>query len=330
MGWNYEGLFDAVLDNEATDLFTERWRNEPSMIPVGRMGYRTRTTKAGTRLEAEVFPMFGRGTGVQLRAAKKNQTKEAQERANYARSIRRHVLLAEANFGPEDYFLHLTYQGVEPDYERCSKDIDNFLSRVKRLRKKSGLPELKYIAVIEGGEGKKRIHAHMLISGGIGRDELEKIWNKSAKRQKASGSMAGRIRAEHLETEDGKIEGAVIYMAKELWAKGYRRKNETEEEIDGIARYMAMHPGNGRQWRTSRNLKRPYFRSSDSKVSNRQVKMIAMDFQNVAKEIMEKIYPGYRFIRASVYYSDVVDEVYIRCVMRKNEPGRAKPQWWTL
>ena len=48
-----------------------------------------------------------------------------------------------------------------------------------------------------------------------------------------------------------------------------------------------------------------------------KVKRIAHDFRNEAKEIMEKAYPGYTFTKCSVYYSDVVDGVYIRCVMRR-------------
>ena len=52
-------------------------------------------------------------------------------------------------------------------------------------------------------------------------------------------------------------------------------------------------------------------------MSNGRVKAIARDYQNEAKPIMEKLYPGYQFVKAKVYYSDVVDGVYIRAVMRK-------------
>lgn len=307
MAWEYDGLFNNTVTEQ--DSLTNSMLSADMDLRVGQMGYRTKTWKAGERLEAELFPIFGKAKMAQVRAAKKNQTKEAQEKANHARSIRREILLAEANFTSRDYFLHLTYKGTEPSFERAEKDVRNFLGRVKYLRKKRGLPKLKYIAVIEDGEGKKRIHAHMLITGGIHRDELERIWNKS------TVSGGGIIKAELLDTENG-LEGAVIYMAKELWAKGYRNRPD-EDEIDGIARYMVNHVTKKRSWRNSRNLTQVHPTTSASKFSNRKVKMIARDFKAVAKEITERTYPGYRFIKCRVDFSDEIDGVYIRVVMRR-------------
>ena len=308
MAWEYDGLFNNRLTDHGD--MVNGILAEDLDLRVGQMGYKTRTTTAGTRLEAELFPIYGRAKMGKVRAAKKNQTKEAQERANHARSIRREIMLAEANFTNKDYFLHLTYKDA-PSFERAEKDVRNFLQRVKYLRKKRGLDELKYICVIEDGEGKKRIHVHMLISGGIHRDELKRIWDSS------TVSGGGIIKAEPLDTTNG-LEGAVVYMAKELWAKGYRN-NADEDEIDGIARYMVNHVTKKRSWRNSRNLTEPDVSTSASKFSNRKVKMVARDFRATAREIMERTYPGYRFIQCAVYYSDVTDGVYIRAVMRRLE-----------
>lgn len=308
MAWEYDGLFNnRIQDNQ--DMVNGILAEDMD-LRVGQMGYKARTTTAGTRLEAELFPVYGRAKMAAVRAAKKNQTKEAQERANHARSIRREIMLAEANFTNQDYFLHLTYREA-PSFERAEKDVRNFLGRVKYLRKKRGLGDLKYIAVIEDGEGKKRIHAHMLISGGIHRDELKRIWDSS------TVSGGGIIKAEPLDTANG-LEGAVVYMAKELWAKGYRN-NPDEDEIDGIARYMVNHVTKKKSWRNSRNLKTPRVSTCASKFSNRKVKLVARDFRATAREIMERTYPGYRFISCAVYYSDVTDGVFIRTVMRKIE-----------
>ena len=52
-------------------------------------------------------------------------------------------------------------------------------------------------------------------------------------------------------------------------------------------------------------------------VSNARVRRIAYGFENEAKEIMEKLYPGYAFQTVEVKYSDYVPGVYIRCVLRK-------------
>ena len=68
-------------------------------------------------------------------------------------------------------------------------------------------------------------------------------------------------------------------------------------------------------WSGSRNLKKPKEHVSDSRMSNRKVKMIARDFRNEAKDVMEKLYPGYQLQDCQVKYSDIVDGVYIRCVL---------------
>ena len=41
-----------------------------------------------------------------------------------------------------------------------------------------------------------------------------------------------------------------------------------------------------------------------------------------AKEQMEKLYPSYRFIECRVFYSDILDGVYIKVLMRKKEADR--------
>ena len=35
-------------------------------------------------------------------------------------------------------------------YAACKRDVNNFFKRIRRARKKAGLPELKYIYTIEG------------------------------------------------------------------------------------------------------------------------------------------------------------------------------------
>ena len=58
MGWEFEDLFD--VGKPEAGLLDSYWREQPTEIRVGRMGYRTRTIKAGPRLEVEIYPIFGR------------------------------------------------------------------------------------------------------------------------------------------------------------------------------------------------------------------------------------------------------------------------------
>ena len=291
--WEYEGLFDSILqsDNQAEDMLTSFWRTEPSAIRVGTMGYRTRTIKAGDRLEAEVYPIFGREKEKRLRKEKKNRTPDRVFRNNINRAKRRLVLLMYENFQVNDgIHLTLTYAGNNlPTYEQAKRDVKNFTRRVKRLREKRGLPELKYIGSI-GHDSDQRIHIHCAMSGGISRDELEAIWGK------------GIANAMRIQDFGGGLQGLANYLYKQ---------NEREK--------MKGNRANMKAWFCSRNLKQPKEHVSDSKMSRARVKAVAFDFQNEAKVVMERVYPGYVYDSCTVFYSDVTDGVYIRCTMRKYE-----------
>ena len=106
MAWEYEGLFDAM---PATDdsLLAEYWKSEATATRIGSMGYRTRTIKAGTRLEAEVYPIFGRSQEAEARKEKLNLTRERQQQLNTKRAKRRLVLLMETNFRTDEDVVFL-------------------------------------------------------------------------------------------------------------------------------------------------------------------------------------------------------------------------------
>ena len=294
MAWEFEGLFDA-MPAEEDNLLGEYWRTEATATRIGSMGYRTRTIKAGTRLEAEVYPIFGRSAEQEARRAKLNLTKERQAQLNVKRAKRRLVLLMENNFSYEnDVHVTLTYAGSEPTEGRCRKDIRNFFNRVKRLREKRGLPELKYIYAV-GHDAGQRIHVHCVMNGGVGRDELEKIWRKG---------YANTIR---LQKQGGGLQGMANYL--------YRQNEKAKDNGERPGVHM---------WSGSRNLKKPREHVSDTKMSNRKVRKIALSFGNLAAEIMERVYPGYYLEDCRVQFSDVVDGVYLRCVMRKEDDNGQK------
>ena len=187
--------------------------------------------------------------------------------------------------------ITLSYEGTPPDPERVDKDVRNFIARVKRARRKAGLPDLKYIYAIGGDEmpaagySGKRPHVHMIMNGGIDRDTLEAIWAK------------GRANCDRLQPRDEGLGGIAVYFTKQ---------KQDRPEKPGV-----------RKWRGSRNLKQPIRRSRDARMPNSRVKRIARDFRNEAKDVMEKLYPGYQLQDVQVRYSDIVDGVYIRCVLRR-------------
>ena len=286
MGWRYEGLFETELEPEADDL-SRYWRPQPSEIPVGKMGYRRSVTLAGDRMECEIYPVFGREDEQKARAAKKNITPMKQKRLNDERARRRLILLADANFGEKDIHMTLTYR-TAPNLEQCRKDLRNFLLRVKRYREKLGMDPLKYIYTIEGkretsqGAGVNRIHIHMLMNGGVSRERLEEMWEM------------GYANADRLQPTERGLEEIASYIIKE-----------------------ARNKDGARKWSASRNLVQPKRRTTDAKTPKRIVKLIAHDIRNEAKEQTEKLYPKYQFVDCKVYYSDQIDGVYIRILMRR-------------
>lgn len=287
MAWEFLDLFNNVRTDDGGFLA------EPCFIPVGQMGYRRRTTVSGPRIDAEVFPVFGRGVKTMLRKARTgNGTPDAQKKANRDRSILRAIQIVEANFGERDVALALTYNGEAPTPDRVDKDLRNFTDRVKRRRKNLGLPELKYWAVIGGDEmpaagySGKRPHIHVFMNGGISRDELELMWGK------------GFANVDRLQPGSEGLAAIATYFAKQI-------KDRKEK------------PG-ARRWRASKNLVKPVQRSRDAKMPNARVRRIAFDFKNEAKAVMEKLYPGYVMTEEPVVrFSDYVPGVYIRCVLRK-------------
>ena len=288
MAWEYEGLFDAIPSYGPADLLAEYWKSKATETRIGKMGYRTRTIKAGTRLEAEVDPIYGRSQEQTARKAKLNMTRERQQQLNTRRSKRQLVLLMENNFNYEsDVHVTLTYAGEEPTLERCRKDIRNFINRVKRRRAERCDAELKYIYAI-GHDGDQRIHVHMVMNGGIPRDELERMWGK------------GYANTMRLQQFGGGLQGMANYL--------YRQNEKARDRGERSGVHM---------WSGSRNLKKPKEHISDTKISNRKVRKAAADFAVAGRQIMQRTYPGYMLENAEVYYSDMVDGVYIRCVMRR-------------
>lgn len=298
--FEFEGLFDREVNPEEYSLLTgsEYWRDLPPDVRVGQMGYRRRKTVAGSRLEVEVFPVFGRNDRDRLRKAKVNITRTAQENLNNRRSERRLIMLLEANFTEKDIHIGLTYGGEPPAEGQIRKDLNNFFAKVRRRRKKEGLPDLKYIYAIGGDEmpsagySGKRPHIHVVMNGGIDRDELEKMWGH------------GTANADRLQPNEEGLEALAKYLRKQKSDRPDRKYART--------------------WSPSRNLKKPKVRTTNCKGSNRWIQDMSRGIENEAKEITERLYRSYRFVKCTVYRSDVAEGVYIRCVMRKRREERGR------
>lgn len=310
--WEYSALFDMPGPTALEMAMREPdwWKKEGCDLRVGQMAYRTTTTLAGDTLVAEIYPAWGRKKKTEAKRARHNLTPERIQKYNEQRARFRLELLLDTNFTADDLNMTLTYADAPREAE-ARKDVKNYIARLKRERKKRGLPEMKYVYALEDERDgrKKQLHCHLVMSGGISRKDVEKIWRK--------GSAArGFANCDELQPDKEGLRKLAFYIYDQ---------NRGKEAAKGKHHYSC-----------SKNLTEPKVRSSMSRVGNAKVRKMARDFNAVAPAIMEKVYPGFEFVRglkfqenesgtmseSCVRFSDYTDGVYIRVMMKRTTGGK--------
>lgn len=285
----------------------------------GVEGVRTTTIRAGRSLEVMIAPRF-RWTPEARREAKARRSSPAMARINQRNTERLMMRLMEHNFTTEAVVFTLTYaypveeygmcnlaelsdsyerRGLPWDAERVNKDRRNFLEKAKRRTKAAGgkAEGLKWITCTE--EGKEppvpglppKYHIHGIMEGsGITVETVEAIWPH------------GAVRAERFRlNDDGPAQ---------------------------LARYFCKQKRGGRSWSHSRNLKHPEPRVSERKVSRRRLAKLAQDIQRDGREILEKLYPGYKVVELpDVRFSDFAPGAYIYARLRRDDKDSTAPPW---
>ena len=275
-------------------------------------GVTTKTVRAGDSLEVECFPIINITQDAKREARRRASTK-AQENLNLKNTRKQIRRLMEKNFTPADFVLHPTYDygfvdrafanmkdtlkaweeaGFPMNDDDARRIIKNYIARIRRLIKRRGgdPKKFKYIYVIETTREPRdsdfnalpaRYHYHMVISslGILTPEDLAALWG------------FGYTKAEPL---DFRFNG-----------------------LEGLSKYITKQRKITRRWARSKNLQEPDIRVSSRKISRRRAALIAADVQANAKEIFEKIYPGYILQEAEVKYSDFVPGAYIYARMRR-------------
>ncbi|MDL2224946.1 hypothetical protein LJC20_01905, partial [Eubacteriales bacterium OttesenSCG-928-M02] len=139
-------------------------------------GYAVYTYYCGdTYMEMEARPYFSR-KGI-LKKAKKRETEAKVKAQNEKRARRFFIRLVHTNFGKGDLYLTLTYEKQRNSIKEVQKDIRNYLDRLKRDRKRAGLPPMKYIYIMETTMGRLGIqfHVHILMNK-MDREAVERQW----------------------------------------------------------------------------------------------------------------------------------------------------------
>lgn len=237
--------------------------------------YREKKHYCGDYLEIDIFPVFEYQRG---RSKKRKPTSETQKRLNQRNAERKLIRLLNTNFTPKDIRFDLTYSDKHhPDTpEDAQKEMQNFIRRVKRYRKKIGLTELKYVAVTEIGKKGARFHHHIVMSGGIEINELANIWSR------------GYTTAKPLQFD--------------------------EYGIVGIAKYLIKEPILAKRWSASRNLEQPRTSSRDGRLPNYKVKELHDSGYDNRQEL-ETFYEGYALADVKPYYNEMNGGYYITVLM---------------
>lgn len=241
--------------------------------------YKTRTIRCGEAVEVEAFPIYSRTYPDAARMKERIRSSRAQQKLNDRRAEDHFRRKAETNFTCRDYELTLTYDGIAPSMDQARKDFKNFIARVNRVRKKRGIGPCKYMAVLQAGTRNGRAHHHVLIDGGLSRDEYEDIWGK------------GHANGKRLQTRGKGLIAICKYMLRDAGCEA-REKDR-------------------KRWSCSRNLKDPKITESVHKVSKRQAARIAQDAELQGEGIMRKLYPGLELTEMSVKRSDFLAGAYI-------------------
>lgn len=248
----------------------------------GRTFQRETIYVTGEFIDGDIYPVF-QPPGKRRRKCR--PTSAIQQRLNQRNAERKLERLLNNNFGETDLAIHLTYRDGElpEDEEAAKKNVQNYLRRVKRRYARLGL-ELKYICVTEIGEKTGRVHHHLVLSGGMDRDELERLWGK------------GRANADRLQIDD--------------------------DGLGPLARYITKSRRSGsrityRRWTGSRNLVRPEPLQYDGRLTQEDVRQMADEIEtHSAAAKLEEQYPGYRCVRCEAERNPINRGIYIRYTMR--------------
>ncbi|UZP01904.1 hypothetical protein JW813_09145 [Clostridium botulinum] len=274
--YDYTEVYNKALREETREELIEELRMNQNYV------YWRKTITSGKIVEFEIYPMWKCKHDIP-RNKNRVKSKQSQKNLNDKNSKKVVVRLLNTNFGKEDLYITVTYKdGYLPDEKTARRDMQNYIRRLKRYRKKMGLDELKYIYSIGYEDNpekskKVRIHHHLVINK-MDRDIVEDLWGK------------GTANAKRLKPDDF--------------------------ELTGIGKYIANQ--GPERWSASRNLKKP--KVTMNRTGLTRTKAIALISEPVLfKEIFEKQFPDCIYKDYQAYYSEENPGVYLHVRMRKKE-----------
>ena len=277
--------------------------------------YREKIYRCGEYLEVEVFPVFKKANGG--RRAKYKPTNEMQARLNQRRAERALIRILNGNFTEDDISVTLTFdaKSLPETFEEAERAAKNFLRRVKRLRKKMGLDEIKYVII----PGSGRFHFHIPMSGGLDAKELAAMW------------PYGYCNVIFFRFNENGIEGHAKYIANQFDEDQYggedllsmfdidEETGEVRENSEfGIRNSKSKRAKGKRRYSCSRNIVRPVAEERDGEITASKVEELAT-VDSASRRAFERLYPGYCLSDCKPYYNAENGGYYLQVKMYRQD-----------
>lgn len=250
-------------------------------------------------MEIDLYPISEREKGASLSAKRRQASSRIQQNLN-ARNARRYFIqLLNANFTESDIHWTGTYDDAHlPDsIEQADHDLELFLRRVRSQSRKRGLPAPRFIAVTEWreeGDGLPavRVHHHVVLSCGLSRDELERLWYRGKDKERLGITNADRLQFDR-------------------------------ESLERLANYLTKYTNRKRRWRQSRGLEKPQRpRPNDGKYTRRQLERLVTSGAVFDSEFWRWKYQGWEINDITPIQNDVTKEWSIYLKLRRTVPRR--------
>ena len=140
---------------------------------------RRKTIRAGRLVWDITYTVPRPNASKQERKRIREVTEEQVARTNANTAQRKLEMLMATNFDEGDLVLTVTYRDADlpESADVTRKHLGKVFSQMRTYRKARGLPDLKYIYVLEGRHGDHRPHAHIIINAAGGDLELMRsLW----------------------------------------------------------------------------------------------------------------------------------------------------------
>lgn len=169
---------------------------------------RRKTIRAGRLVWDIAYTVPRPNASKQERKRIREVTEEQIQRTNANTAQRKLEMLMATNFDEGDLVLTVTYRDADlPDSADVTrKHLGKVFAQMRAYRKARGLPDLKYIYVLEGRHGDHRPHAHIIINAAGGDLELMRslwIWGDDIQlnyiRERGYDGWAGYLTKERRE-----------------------------------------------------------------------------------------------------------------------------------